>query len=311
MYGDPTPLHSNEAVVAMWELWGDVDAVLNALSFINTWGELRHLDHATRIQLLGHTQAVIPLPDTCPPLRPLPDNAQAISPFATGKYPPHLDGRKWPVLYTRGDLPQTASVLISGRTHSSPQSTEIARSAALTASANRIPLIVPFVGDVALTAIRTAVAAGGKVCAVIPHSLEEISFHGGLLNDVVANGGSVLSVTFPGQHIAGEELAASVATDLCAVAVLTDVGNPGTFTGTLAGHLIAANRPLIMPAHNSTSTADIATGTLVLTQPSAFEPSWYGTSPRITNNVQRTGYAADVLVSTQAELAHAITQTIN
>lgn len=308
MAGDPTPLRSPEAVAALWAAWGDRAAVLNVLLHVPTWADLVHLPQTARLALVGPTAAQVPLPGVCPPINPLPGGAHPLTGYDAA-YPPELDPATWPVLYVNGAIPPGPRVMIGGAESPSPQGTEIARSAALACAAEHVPVVAVVHPGAGMTAIRTAVAAGARVVAVVPHGLDQVTIHQGLLDQVRAGGGAVLTPARPGPErppVLTEAIAAAV--DLSMAVVIAEVGAPPGHSADVTRAAVEHSRYLIAPTPPRHHVPASALGLEVMTRPGAFQPDWYGSSARVSARAAAGLPAADVVVADQAQITAAIRQ---
>lgn len=308
--GDPTPLHCSAAVAALWHAWGDANAVLSVLHAVPTWGELIALGQSSRVGLIGPVLSSVPLPEVCPPPPDLPGGGRAVTPYDMD-FPSALDPVRWPVLYVRGHLPAGRAVLVGGSSNPSPQGVEIARSAALAAAGDRVPLVAVLTEGVGLVAVRTAAAAGGRVIVVVPHSLEQYSQHQSLLDEVCRAGGAVVTHLRAGTPSSAwaADLAAVLAVGLAHSVVIAETGTPPGHAATLTRATVEAERYLIAPAPPEHHVPTSALGLTVLTQPRMFTAAWYGSSPRVMARLAAGLPAADVVVSDQAQISAAIRQS--
>lgn len=307
--GDQTPLRCTAAVAALWDAWGDMHALASALNHVPTWGELVGLTHAERVSLLGPAPAGVTLPAACPATPALPGGARAITAY-DADYPGGIDPLRWPVLYVHGHLPRGAMVAIGGAKSPSPQGVEVARSAALAAVADHVPVVAPLLEGLGLAAARTAIAAAGKVVLVVPHGLDLRSAHDGLLDQVRHAGGAVLTAARPGTRASTyeEERAVYLSASLARAVVVAEVGPPPGVDATFVRGALEQERFIIAPASNQQHAPISAVGLTVLTSPRMFTREWYGTSAHVERRASRGLSAADVVVGSPEEIAAAIRQ---
>lgn len=302
--GDPTPLRSPSAVAALWQLWADPEAVVSVARHVNTWGDLVALSQADRVRLVGPLLASVAVPLVCPPPVPFPGGAHPVTPYDP-TYPAHVDPVAWPVLYTTGRIPPAPALWIAGASAPSPTGVEIARSAALACAAEHLPVVVVLHDGVGLLAARTAVAAGATVIAVLTHSLDQVTVHQGLLDQVRQGGGSVVTTHHPDHRVSpttAVHQAAQLASALAHTVVLAEVGAPPEPGAVMAKEAISADLPLVVPTPPPHHVPTSALGATVLTVPGSFTPQWYGTSPRIRARVAQGFPAAEVVVTNQEHL---------
>jgi hypothetical protein len=305
--GDTTPLRSSAAVVALWNRWGDIGALSAVLRQVRTWGELLDLSTPDRARLIGPGLVTVDLPALCPPLPPMPAGAGILTPYETA-YPPALPATRWPVLYVAGVIPDRAMISIGGGNDPSPQGVEIARSAALAAAGQNIPVVICPIGGVGLTALRTTIDAGAVAVAVVPHALEDLTAHQGLLDSVRRLGGAVVTITGPGTVPGpGADMdVAQIMVALTRATVLAEVGSHPSAGAAIARAAVEAGQYLIVPAPHPHHTPAGALGLEVLTRPRMFTASWFGTSPRIQSRAAAGLSAADAVVTDQAQIATAL-----
>lgn len=307
---DRTPLHCSAAVIALWHAWGDRVALTNVLNAVATWGELVTLPTSHRLALIGPALAAVELPAVCPPVPDLPGDARAVTPYDMD-YPRVLNPTQWPVVYMAGHVPTARAAAVTGGANPTPQGVEIARSAALAAAGDHVPVVAVVSDGLGLAALRTAVAAGATVIAVVPHSLEIASAHQGLLDQVRRSGGAVISAARPGVGVdaRSETDAAVLAVALSYAVVVAEVGAPPNPAATLTRAAIEAERYLVAPAPPAHHVPTGALGLTVLTQPRMFTPDWYGTSARVRARLAAGLPAADAVVNDQAQISIAIRQS--
>lgn len=306
-WGDPTPLTTTPAVVALWERWGDPTALLNVLHKVPTWGHLAAMSATDRVHLVGPVLASVPLPAACPPLPELPGGARGITPY-DGQYPRGVPAVRWPVLYSTGTLPFGYAVLVAGGETPSPQAVEIARSAALAAAVEQVPVVAVLAPGASMVALRTAVDAGAVAVAVVPHGLDLTSTHQGLLDQIRRGGGAAVSASRPGTPASSEAFneAAYLAAALCRAAVIAEVGAPPSAAATITRAVISAERFLIVPTPPPHHVPAGALGLTALTQHAMFSSDWYGTSHRIAARVKAELTPADAVVTSQAQISAAV-----
>lgn len=303
---DPTPLRTPHALAALWQAWGDVEAITRAMAAVATWGELACLSITDLARVVGPVAAA-QLPPVCPPLPTLTPPGRVVTAVDPG-WPPCVPATRWPVLYATGPIPTGPAVLVAGGPDPTPQGVEIARAAALAAAGEHLPLVASPTAGIGLIALRTAVAAGGVALAVLDHGLELPSTHVGLLAQVTRGGGAVVTLSQPTQPAtpASAPAAAALMTHLASCAVLAEVGIPPAVGTDVAAAAIAAGMHLVVPPPPPHYTPAGASGLAVLTDATTFTPSWYGTNDRITARVTAGRPAADDTPSDGAAVAAAI-----
>jgi DNA processing protein len=304
-----TSLRHPLSLAALYRLLWDHAMVHALASTYPTWGHLSAASPADLGYVAGRRGAALSIP-AVPPVGPeIPDGVELLTRYSP-RYPADLREVADPpvVLYLRGRLPDGPTVTIGGAHHPSPQGIEIARSAALAAVAQRVPVVALLTDGAGEVALRTAAAAGGRCVAVLPHGLDQVSRHTGLLQRVLEAGGAWLTEVPPGVSsferfvISGARIAAA----LSPAVVLAEVGRHPSSGAPLATAAVAAGRYLIVPSPQQHYVPESALGLRVLTQTRSFSPSWYGTSPRLDARILNGLSPADAVVSNQQQIADAI-----
>lgn len=303
---DPTPLRAPHALAALWQAWADPAAVAAVVAEVPTWGHLVHMPATDLARLVG-PHAARPLPDVCPPLPPLPPPARVVT-VGDATWPGRLHPARWPVLYAAGVVPAGPAVLVAGGTDPSPAGVEATRTTALAAAADHVTVVASPVPGVGLIALRTALAAGGRAVAVLPHAIDQASVHQGLADAVVRAGGAVATAARPGTRPGREAdvLAARLMADLATCAVVAEVGVPPSPGCGQVAAALAAGLPLVVPAQTGPWAPTGAAGMGVLSDPHLFSPTWFGTNARIDARLAAGQAPADRVPGTVAELAAAV-----
>lgn len=303
-------LQTPAALAQLLRLVDDHGVVHTLATSYPDWGALVRAAGTELGWRIGPRGAQLRLPAAPPALQPLPAEVRAVTRYEDD-YPAELAELTTPpvLIYVRGTLPSgMPRLVVGGAHHPSVTGVQVARAAARAAAAQQVPLVAALDGLLGSTALAEVVDAGGQAVAVTTTGFGVAGPHDALLDRVVAAGGAVLTVTAPGERGAGVGSAAEVATALGTAVVLAEVGLHETAGAALARAAIGCGRFLIIPApQRALHTPDSAAGGPALAQARSFSSTMYGTSPRIAARVANGLSPADAVVSTSAQLAHAIT----
>lgn len=298
---DPTPLQSTPAVAALWAQWRDPRPLLEALRRAATWGQLHGVPEHLRRAILGVSEAV---PAVCPPLPLLPLGGRTLTPY-DATWPARMPAATWPVMYLAGALPH-GGLLIVGSRNPGPRGVEMARAGALAAVAANVPVTAPLLPGSPTAALKTAVAAGGKALALLPAALGDFTPQQGLLEEILNNGGAVMSVTPPGCPAVGDLEISRIAAHLSSVALVADVGGPQAPECALVRACVERSLPLIAPTPRGPGAPVESLGVEALGRVPATPQTWFGPGARLDTRIREGLPGADVLVDNQADITRAL-----
>lgn len=306
----PTPLTRADALHALYELIGDHALVAAVVAAFGTWEALAAATPAELGRRVGPWAAQLRVPERCPRLPGLGSQVVATTRYQAG-YPAGLGDLEDPpaVLYSLGTLPKGPYLAVGGSYYPTAAGLSATQATATAAADLGVPVVAsvdPGCGQVAITA---ALAAGGTVVGVVSCDLALPATAAGLLAEIVAGGGAVVSEWGPGEIWSESHTFAStrLVAALGRAVVLCELGTHPAGGAHLAQAAISARRFLIVPAPNSDLLLPVGSaGTATLARARSFSEEPFGSSPHLSARVAAGHTPADAVVSTPAQLCAAI-----
>jgi hypothetical protein len=312
--GGPTSLRSREAVFALTAMLGDPEQVHALVSAYPTWQQLAAATPAALGHCVGLRGAQLHIPADCPPVPPLGPAVSLLTRYDMScpaglrqiANPPAL-------LFVAGTLPAEPILGIGGAENPTMSGVEVCRAAGLQTAIQHVPLAAQLAPGCSLTALRTAVDAGGRAVVVMPHGFGVTSSHQALLEQVLEQGGTVVTETMPGMQSspARADAAARLVVALSSAVLLAEVGAHQAAGAPLARAAVAAGRFLIVPAPDAPAQsgryiAPSAFGSAAFASAKEWSSEYFGTGPRIEHRCANGLTPADEVVANPAQLAAAI-----
>lgn len=312
---DVQSLRTPEAVFALLGMLGDHEHVHSLVTAYPTWDALAAASSADLGHHVGLTGARLQIPRDLPPMPPLPAGVNMHTRYSID-FP--RGARELPTgpvaLFVAGTLPTEPALAIGGAENPTMTGSEIAKAAALAAAVDQVPVVAQVTPGCALSALRTAVDAGGRVVAVMPHGFAVTSNHQMLLEQVIAQGGAVVTQELPGTTMTESAIdrASRLVAGLARAVVLAETGVHRAAGMALASAAVATGRYLIVPAPDAPAQSGryippSAFGSAVFASAKEWSPEYYGTGARIEHRTANGLPPADHVVNNPAELAAAIT----
>ena len=307
-------LRTPQAVYALLNMLGDHGHVHALVSAYPTWDALAAASPAELGHHVGLTGARLQIPTQMPDMPPLPPGVAMYTRYAIDfpRGARELAGGP-AALFVAGTLPAVPVLGIGGAENPTMTGSEIAKAAALAAAVDQVPVAAQVTPGCSLSALRTAVDAGGRVVAVMPHGFAVTSNHQMLLEQVIAQGGAVVSQELPGSTMteAAVDRASHLVAGLARAVVLAETGVHRAAGRALASAAVAAGRYLIVPAPDAPAQSGryippSAFGSAVFASAKEWSPEYFGTGARIEHRTANGLPPADHVVGNPAELAAAI-----
>lgn len=307
-YSRPPATHADYAgwpAAHVWTLHAitdDAALTLRAAREFASWQQFSSAPYVHRAAAAGPRAAVLPEVLPHPPQEP--DGFTLAGP-AEQLYPERLLNSVNPPAYLHvsgAPVPMSAVCLVGAETPSAA-GIEVSRLVGMAAAEAGITLVVPWRGGCAREAARMCLSAGGKVVTVIAHGPGVPGPQDAALRTIVSSGGTVLSVTDPGQPTSNATLAAAdrIAVGVVGTVVVAEAGFTDAHAAAAVKAAVAASSTLLVPAPASAALAPRASseGTASLASAAEWDSVPYGTNARIEQRVAN-GYPPADLVFTSA-----------
>lgn len=304
-----TLLTSAEALHCLLEHVGDHTLVARLAHAYPTWEALLAADRGDLAFRAGPWAVQLRLPKRCPGLPDLGSGVFAVG-FTDGTYPHMLlDLPDAPVLlYVRGAVPPGPAIAVDGMFLGTDDGKSAARAAAALAAEAGVAVVASLDTSIGRAALDAACRAGGRAVAVASHDVAAAGTTSGLVADILANGGAVVSEQGPGVGTSdGHAYAAARLVAALGSAVMVAEASATPRGGM---HLVRAavglNRRLVVPDEDDPYTGVGLSITSALSHASRYNPALFGTSEHIKSRL-RSGLApADAVVGDAQHLRSVI-----
>jgi predicted Rossmann fold nucleotide-binding protein DprA/Smf involved in DNA uptake len=309
----PTSLRTAAAIEWLLTNGANLSTIAQTLQTVHTWDDLTNLPLPHRIQLLGQQSATWTLPTRPPHAQTLPTNTSRHTRYQL-TYPPNLAQLRRPPLlvYVKGVIPLEPAVAIATGNHPNAHGTEIVKDAVRALALTDTTLLARANTTTGIAAARHALQLGVPTTLVTSKHIGAYDSDQLLLDNIIENGGAIVSITPPGAANA----ITTTETDevfiaLASLIILAQIG-PTEQTGlTYAKEAIRQTKPIIVTAPVNSNqpgeqTAYAASVTPMFTNTHAYDTTLLGINHQIESRIHTGQPAADAIVTDPSQFVEHI-----